>query len=1129
MHLIDVIEAHARRRADAPAVHFLADSLEIAQTLSFGDLHGQAQALAGRLQRRPASGERVLLALPSSLDYVLAFLACTYADRIAVPLFPPQSRKPRHLDRLRNVIADAEPALILCPEEAREVVDGLSPAPVCTLDALRAEADGAWARPASSGETVAFLQYTSGSSGTPKGVVVRQRNLLANLALMQRAYGFDPHGRMVNWLPLYHDMGLIGGLLAPLYAGMPCYLMAPQTFVKTPASWLQALSRHRGTASFAPNFAYALCHRTVSDALIAQLDLSAWEHAINGAEPIHAASLEAFRVRFAAAGFRAQAASPGYGQAEATLCVSATPRGALPVVLPLDKAALERGLALPAVPGTESVDFVACGFPQPGHDLVIVDPQRLTRCAPGRIGEIWLAGPSNAEGYWNRPQASRETFEARLADESGRYLRTGDLGFLHEGQVVVCGRLKDLIILNGRNLYPHDIEFAVTDAERGLRAGRIAAFAVPDASLGREKLIVVAEPHRRLADPGRHAALFARMQRAARDAADCAIDRIVLVEPGTIPMTTSGKISRHGARQAFLGGELSVVADSGGASASDTTTARQLLEGRACGDDAQRLCRSYLASAIRALGDGTAPDFDASLVANGLDSIALATLAARLQRELAWGAPLVELFGERSLNDWADSLLRHLQGTNGVAAPEPSPVGRADPGDIRQSYAQRRLWFGHRIDPERAQHNVVVHLHLRGPVSPERLQARLNDAVARHGALRTIYRDTVQGPVQQVLEGAGITLAISDLSGLAPSARHEAVQACMARERRTPFELGTGPLLRAELLRRADDEHDLVLSVHHIAFDGRSAELLLGELAGRAAPPSLRYVDFAAAEAARWNADARAAELDFWRSHLDGVPRVLVLGERGTDEALQAFHLSAALCDGVASAARGRGMTLFMALLALYQVVLQHASGRDRFLIGTDVGGRPPGFEDTLGFFVNQLPVRCDLRGDPTLDALFERVREEAQAVYAHQGMPFDLLVSALAPERVPGRAPLLQVKLNYQPSRTDGLVFDEARVVGLEVAQALGDFDLVLDLVHGRDGIAGTLKHRLHVERAASIQRLWLRLVAEFDALRAQPLSAIRALMRDWDDAGQHERRQAEAAQARSRLVQARRRPLTI
>lgn len=1140
-HLIEVLESHVQQFPDRAAIHFLPDGLEIGETLSFADLHAQAQALAATLQARYAPGERVLLMLPSSIDYARAFCACLYAGLIAVPLFPPPSRKPRHLDRVRNVVVDATPALILAPADhcqaLCELVDGK--VDVSTVDTLREQPRGIWTRPEVDGATIAFLQYTSGSTGTPKGVEVRQSNLIANVELMRQAYGFDEHGAMVNWLPLYHDMGLIGGLLAPLYSGMPCYLMASQTFVNAPSSWLQALSRYRGTVSFAPNFAYALCNRVVSDSLIGQLDLSAWQHAINGAEPIHPGTLESFARRFAACGLRPRAISPGYGQAEATLCVSATPADALPVTLRLDKAVLETGRVAPAASDAAAVEFVACGYPQAMHDIAIVDPQTFERCSPDRIGEVWLVGPSNAQAYWKQPEASREAFQARIVDEPGEYLRSGDLGFMHEGQLVICGRLKDLLILNGRNLYPHDIEFAITDAEPGIRTGRIAAFSEMDAVLGREKLVIVAEPQRKFVDPQHHPALFAAMQRAVREAADCAIDQIVLVEAGTIPMTTSGKIARQGARKQLAAGTLSIIA-SQAETAAQSAPAIDLaqLQASLAGDQdtAIEACRHWLLQTLRAVAPHLRADFDADLITLGLDSIALVECATRLQQQLGWALDLQSLFGERTLGEWALALQQFLMQRT-PTADAAMPLNRdSNPQDGRQSFAQRRLWFLRQLDPTNTQHNLVLHLSLHGPLNVERLSERLNALVSRHGVLRTVYRDSVDGPQQRLLPATAVPLARHDLSTLTAQAQQLAVNDCLAAERALPLELETGPVLRAQLLRRSAEQHDLVLSLHHIAFDGRSTENLLAELADTAdAEVPVQYLDFANWEAAHWSDQRIDSELEFWRYHLQGVPQSIDLGGRGltTGEHSLAFTLPNVISDHLTQVMRERGMTLFMGLLATWQLVLHHLGGQQRFLLGTDVSGRPLAeHNDVIGFFVNQLTLRCDLKGNPTLAGLFARVRSEARMAYAHQALPFDLVVSALAPARTPGHPPLFQAKLNYQPARVNEVTIADARLRTLETVQVPGEYHLVLDLVHGAQGIDACLKYRgeyFDSDRAQRVHHLWTRLLGEVDGLFDESIDALSERLSHWDQTFQRERQQAQASAGRTQLAQTKRRSLTL
>ncbi|WP_421556620.1 condensation domain-containing protein [Pseudomonas kitaguniensis] len=1118
-HWIDVLEANALHFPQRAALHFLPDGVEIGETLTFAQLHEQSQSLAAALQARCQPGERVLLMLPSSLDYVRAFCACLYAGLIAVPLFPPPSRKPRHLDRVRNVVIDAQPALILAPlehcEALRELVE--QRIDVFTVNDLGTPASDQWQRPSVDGASVAFLQYTSGSTGTPKGVEVRQRNLLANVELMRQAYGFDEHGAMVNWLPLYHDMGLIGGVLAPLYSGMPCYLIASQTFVNSPSTWLQALSRYRATASFAPNFAYALCNRVVSDNLIAQLDLSAWRHAINGAEPIHPGTLDAFAQRFAACGLNPLAISPGYGQAEATLCVSATPADALPVVLRLDKNVLESGRAVLAGGDAAAVEFVACGYPQALHRIAIADPQTFERCAADRIGEVWLQGPSNAEAYWQNPEASRIAFEAQIVGEPGHYLRSGDLGFMHKGQVVICGRLKDLLILNGRNLYPHDIEFAITDSEPGIRTGRIAAFSQMDPLLGREKLVIVAEPQRKFVEPAHHPALFASMQAAVREAADCGIDQIVLVQAGTIPMTTSGKIARQGARTQLAAGTLSIIAQSGAATAApveriDVDHLRQHAS--------TATCRQWLQQTLAEINPYLAVDFELSLIGLGLDSIGVADFAARLHRDLGWNLDTQSLFGEQSLAEWAQALLVYLN--------TPAPIAEAATSTTanhsRQSFAQRRLWFLHQLNPQDSRHNLVLHLTLQGPLDVDTLSQRLNALVERHSVLRTVYHDSAEGPQQRVLPTRAVVLS-----------RHAQLQDCLDREHASPVDLKHGPVLRAHLISHAP-QHHLLLTLHHIAFDGRSAQLLLAELAAETAPTShVQYLDFARWEAAHWTPQRIATQQAFWREHLADVPQSLDLGGSGSTHAEHSlnFNLPQATCDSLASLAREHGMTLFMLLLASYQLVLKQLGGQAQFLLGTDVSGRPlAAHNEVIGFFVNQLTLRCDVQGELTLAEFFQQVRDQARLAYAHQDLPFDLVVAALAPARRPGHSPLFQVKLNYQPSRVAPATLAGAELTAMAVAQAPGDFHLVLDLVHAAHGIDATLKYRgeyFDPQRAERLQHLWTRLLGEARDLLGEPLTALAERLDGWDQAVRRDAQQSQALAGRSQLLHTKRRSLTL
>jgi acyl-CoA synthetase (AMP-forming)/AMP-acid ligase II len=442
-------------------------------------------------------------------------------------------------------------------EALRAAHPALAQLRLLVTDAVAAEED-AWIDRGVTPETLAFLQYTSGSTAMPKGVMVSHENLVHNIHMLADRFGTYPGAIVVSWLPMFHDMGLIGCVLHPMLRGSSTYLMAPAAFLQRPLRWLQAISRYRGNVSGGPNFAYDLCVQRSTPEQRAALDLRSWHMAFNGAEPVRARTIEGFARAFAPHGFRPEAMSPGYGLAESTLLVSIRERGDA-VIAPFDAEELGRGRARTTVePGVAARDLVGCGPANPGERVLIVDPERLTPCPDGDIGEIWVHGPSVAQGYWNLPEETRRTFRATLAGSGdGPFLRTGDLGFYHGGEIFIAGRIKDLIIADGRNHYPQDIELTVEQSHPAFRAGCSAAFSIDTG--GEERVVVVAEanPHRvdsGQADPA--AAVLRAARRAVAVAHDLELADLYLCRPGTIPKTTSGKIRRQGCRAAFLSGAL---------------------------------------------------------------------------------------------------------------------------------------------------------------------------------------------------------------------------------------------------------------------------------------------------------------------------------------------------------------------------------------------------------------------------------------------------------------------------------------------------------------------------------------------------------------------------------------------
>jgi acyl-CoA synthetase (AMP-forming)/AMP-acid ligase II/acyl carrier protein len=562
--LVDVLRARAAECPERKAFTFLRDGEEEEGHLTFAALDARARAIAAALQDEALAGERALLLFPPGLDFIAAFFGCLYAGVVAVPAYPP---RPRRTDaRLQEIAADARPRLVLCTEAVRAAgdpaaasSDPLRALPWLATDSIPPGSEAGWKEPGIGGQTLAFLQYTSGSTSTPKGVMVTHANLLHNQAMIARGFGLeDEQAVVVGWLPLYHDMGLIGTVMHPLYLGRRCVLMSPAAFLQRPLRWLEAISRHRGTTSGGPNFAYDLCVRKSTPESRSRLDLTTWTVAFNGAEPVHRATLEQFAQAFAPCGFRREALVATYGLAEATLFVSLG-RVASPASFFRARASdLERGRVVPATADDRACrDLVGCGPVSDGLGVEIVDPQSSNVCAPGEVGEIWLAGPSVARGYWNRPEETAQTFEARaIGADGGPFLRTGDLGFLANGQLYVAGRVKDLIIIRGVNHYPQDIEATVQASHPALRPAAAAAFSVEEE--GEERLVVVQELDRthRTADAE---SVVAAIRRAVVESHEVDCQAVVLIRHGTILKTSSGKIQRRACRAAFREGTLSVV------------------------------------------------------------------------------------------------------------------------------------------------------------------------------------------------------------------------------------------------------------------------------------------------------------------------------------------------------------------------------------------------------------------------------------------------------------------------------------------------------------------------------------------------------------------------------------------
>ena len=569
--LVELLRERACWSPERLAYVFLRNGETEAARLAIGEIDHRARVVAAALQRLKVRGERALLLYPTGQDFVAAFFGCMYAGVVAVPVPPPAAgRLTRTLPRLRTIVEDSQARLVLTTSRVRALLPTFATA-APDMEALRwlatdtFPADWAeeWIDPHVDADNIAFVQYTSGSTASPKGIVITHANILHNEASIQKRFESGEQSVTVSWLPLHHDMGLIGTLLGTLFVGGRLILMSPEAFMQRPIRWLRAISRYRADISGGPNFAFDRCCRITADER-ATLDLSSWTCAFTGAEPVRAATLQRFTRTFEPCGFRGEAFYPCYGLAEATLLAACGSRHAAPAIKTLRSDSLEQGLAVDASEGDQSDrvrHVVGSGRSLDDQRITIVDRETSRELHPRQVGEVWVSGPSVARGYWNQPEETRRTFRAQISGDGTRsFLRTGDLGFLDEGELFVTGRLKDLIIIDGRNHYPQDIEQTVEAADPGLQPGGCAAFSFE--ALGEERLVIVTEVQRRgmerysaaqVDDTGR------AIRRAVAEAHGLQVHTIGLVRPGSIPKTSSGKLRRLACRDAFLTGTLDFI------------------------------------------------------------------------------------------------------------------------------------------------------------------------------------------------------------------------------------------------------------------------------------------------------------------------------------------------------------------------------------------------------------------------------------------------------------------------------------------------------------------------------------------------------------------------------------------
>jgi acyl-CoA synthetase (AMP-forming)/AMP-acid ligase II/acyl carrier protein len=1067
-----LLRERARTMPQSVGYEFFESPSESA-TLSYGALDTHARRIAAWLQDAHLSKASAVLAFPPGLEFIEAFWGCVYAGVVAIPVPPMQE----HGSKLLAIVRDSRAGVVLTTssvikrvEETLSSIDGRTCALVNTRN-ITADHASQWTEPSITTDDIAYLQYTSGSTSAPRGVVVSHANVLANLAEIDEVFAHGLGDACVSWLPHFHDMGLVYGVLQPPFCGIPAHLLSPRAFIQNPLQWLQLIDAKGATHSGGPNFAYDLCVERIPPASCEGLDLSRWRVAFNGAEPVRRKTLERFAAAFQPFGFREDSFCPAYGLAEATLKVTCHARR--PLVYQRMRSAHEN----PAV-STEESFVTGCGSPSGQTVVRIVDPERMIACAPDVIGEVWVAGPGVARGYWGRPEQTAAAFGARLGAD-GPFLRTGDLGFFHDGELFVTGRLKDVIIIRGVNYYPQDIEATAETAHSAVRPSRAAAFGIADGDT--EHLVIAVEVVRHCEESE---------WRDAAAAIAAAVSRrhgivprsIAVVCEGRLPRTTSGKLQRYLCRAGFLDGNLATL---GQVHFQDkrqplhTMTSPSLLlqlNSAQAGERRAVIERYFLDLAIRVTKRSIKDcDPQVSLVSLGVDSLAAAEIAFEVERDLRVALEQVQVL-TMTLRELSKYVLDLLDGTGEESAPT-VPVESACPADEgRASAEQERLYWLQVKSPGSAAYNLGGAIRFSGPLSVEALGKVLDQLKRRHDILRTGFQARDGLVIRTVRSPSPAGVSLIDLSALSEPERQ--LDALLREQVLTSLDPRCGTCIDVRLYRLSTVEHVLMIVLHHIIADALSFRIAFDEIAmsyesiaaGHSAairdPPAFsRFVSRDSHDLS----DPRTAEcVAYWRKRLQLVPeRRPSLCVPGASLA-HSVTLLPRVTHQLREFSRSRGATVFMTIMAALAATLSRAVGEPTLTIGFPVSGRrAPGARDAIGPFSYPLPYVADVSGTPTFEELVASTRLAVLDAFRYQHVQFAHLVRAVK------RRAWFRFMLTMLPTMSASRAIDKLTISPVPLELSALDLDLYVAVTDAEHCLRLTFAYNPNWRERPEVERL--------------------------------------------------------
>jgi amino acid adenylation domain-containing protein len=1085
--VVEVLRRRAALESQNPAYTFLLKGERPVKTLSFAALDLRARAIAAMLTSHAKSQARVLMIYSPGLEFIEAFWGCLYARLIAVPASLPHN--PYGVARLQAIAADCSPHAILCSRQHLDELKGkfssICGRIIATDDVPDENAEN-WSHVELASSDVALLQYSSGSTASPKGVIVSHRNIFANQMMIKEACSHTAASTFVGWLPFSHDMGLFGNIIQPLFIGAHSILMSPLSFLQKPLRWLQAVSDYKAYTSGGPNFGYEYCVRRVGEEDKAGLDLSHWKIAFNGAEKPRMNTMKQFTEAFAKCGFNERTFYPCYGLAEAVLFV--TGRNKIDCPLVSEGAPVADGKGDTDVPENRhepKIKHVSSGRAWLEQRIAIAHPEHHTECDSGHVGEVWVKGPNIAEGYWNKPVLSQATFRAFLSGSGeGPFLRTGDLGFVNNDELYVVGRMKDLIILRGQNYYPEDIEAVVEACHGGVEPGQSAAFAIEGANSG-ELLVVVIEAPKNVADETALQAICDLAAALVSLKLGIMINRLLVVRRGTIPKTTSGKIQRFRCRELFLADALDPLKQINfdeepqhQEDAHSPDTFRPDIR-NTCGSAWKETILAGLQERVQKLSTGAgrkAVDPRSSLVQIGLDSIRAVELKQWIEQVARVSISVAELFESSSLH----ALVEMIE-TRSIASQfrstERLPFTKAQ--EIQQlSFGQEALYFEYERDPSSSIYNISTAIELQGEIDKANLGRAFSALLLLHPELTATFVKDADGLTQKWRGRTKSSLEFVDGSLWT-------VDECARQVNQTanlPFNLAESAA-RFVLFIRSDSTSILLIVIHHIVIDLLSLELILRDLATLCAESGMGNQDPARehgasyGQFAEWQRQFVASSegkqsFDFWRRKLESRTESPALAfsrsmpdVRSKTGGAYYFTIGRKETARIREFAASREVTPYIVLLSAYAVVLGQFIRESELIIGTSVIGRPEQkYFQVAGYFTNIVALPFSVDAENRFDDLLAQAKVLVRSALDHQYYPFSLMVEGLGRHQNLSRAPLVRYAFTFGQARHSdslGLLREDPCVqikfgsmvaTGFPLDRQMASFDLTL-MVLERDG----------------------------------------------------------------------------